>query len=627
MSRLRYVLLISIILSLLLSACGAPAAEPEIVTVKETVVVEKEVPVEKVVKETVVVEKEVAVEKVVKETVIVQETVKETVMVTPTPEPAPIKEGGPVFIGTGGMTGKHYNPIWMTSNPQFISFPLILPALTWFDDQVQPIPDLASEIDINEDATVYTFTLPENAVWSDGEPLTAEDVKFTYELSVHPAVGQSVWAQNFASIKGVTAYQDGEADSIEGIEVVDEHTVRFNLAEPNASLLYSTYLGILPKHILGEVAPEEIEQFDYVDAPTVTSGPYDFVEFVPEQYIHLTKKADYWGEEANLDEVYIKLFESSATILAQLEAGELDVAVIPADEVERFEYVEHIDVLKVRGIGYYVTHFDFRNEDQIAALNVPKEEGGKGYSIDTEPKPYLQDKRFRQAMAYAIDVNAVIQVVANGEATPIYSSIFGPDWAINPDLNTYDQDLDMAKSLMEEVGVTFDDSGNALWDGKQITLVYLSNTSEEARKLGEVLQQQLGAVGVRLDIKLVTSSAFIQAAIDGEGDLIRNAGGRFGADPSVTSLYYTCKAGWSELVIGFCNEEFDELMASGVTTGVPEERQQIYWEASAILNDELPSLFYYTANVFFGANKGLKGLQPSADPSYLTWNLTEWYIE
>ena len=121
MNRLRYVLLVSMILAVLLGACApTEPAEPQIVTVKETVVVEKEVPIEKVVKETVVVEKEVAVEKVVKETVvvekevevekvvketvIVQETVKETVLVTPTPEPAPIKEGGPIFIGTGGMT-------------------------------------------------------------------------------------------------------------------------------------------------------------------------------------------------------------------------------------------------------------------------------------------------------------------------------------------------------------------------------------------------------------------------------------------------------------------------------------------------------------------------------------------
>jgi peptide/nickel transport system substrate-binding protein len=227
-------------------------------------------------------------------------------------------------------------------------------------------------------------------------------------------------------------------------------------------------------------------------------------------------------------------------------------------------------------------------------------------------------------LAYAVDRAAVIKVVAGGDASPIYSSIFGPEWAVNPNLNKYERNLDKAKSLMKEAGVTFDDKGTALWDKKPITLVYISNTSEEARKLGEVLQQQFSQAGIRLDIKLVTSAAFLQAVYNGEGDLIRNAGGRFGADPSVTSLYYTCKAGWAESVIGYCNPKFDELMAKGVTTSKQDERQKVYWEASAILNDELPSLFFYTANSFVGVNKGLTGLKPSADPGYLTWNIQEW---
>jgi ABC-type transport system substrate-binding protein len=236
----------------------------------------------------------------------------------------------------------------------------------------------------------------------------------------------------------------------------------------------------------------------------------------------------------------------------------------------------------------------------------------------------MQDKRFRQAIAYAIDRDAVIKVVAGGEAQPIYSSIFGPSWAVNPDLNKYTKNVDKAKALMKEVGVTFDDKGTALWEKKPITMVYLSNTSEEARKLGEVLQQQLVGVGIRLDIKLVTSSAFLQAAYNGEGDLVRNAGGRFGADPSISTGYYTCKAGWAESVIGYCNPKFDELMSKGVATTDQAERAKIYKEASAILNDELPSLFYYSANVFVGVNKGLTGLKPSSDPGYLTWNIQDW---
>jgi ABC-type transport system substrate-binding protein len=311
-------------------------------------------------------------------------------------------------------------------------------------------------------------------------------------------------------------------------------------------------------------------------------------------------------------------------MLAQLEAGEIQLAQLPPEEIARFKTMKHIDVMTVQGIGYYVTHFDFRNAAQIAKLNLPVDQGGKGYANTREPRVYLQDKRFRQAMAYAIDQSAVIKVVAGGEAQPIYSSIFGPAWAVNPDLNKYVKNVDKAKQLMKDVGVTFDDKGTALWDKKPINMVYLSNTSEEARKLGEVLQQQLAGVGIRLDIKLVTSAAFLQAAYNGEGDLIRNAGGRFGADPSISSLYYTCKAGWAESVIGYCNPKFDELMSKGVATSDQAERAVIYKQASAILNDELPSLYYYTANVFMGVNKGLTGLKPSSDPGYLTWNIQDW---
>ena len=611
MSRKWYALLSLVVVGALLMSC-APVATPEPQVIVETVIVRETVEPETV-EETVV----------VKETVVVRETVEVEVQVTPTPVPPPIKQGGPVFLGSGGMTGRHFNPIWLTSNPQFWAFPLILPALTWFDAQVQPIPHLATEIEVNEDATEYIFYLPENAEWSDGKPLTAEDVKFTYELALNPVHINPSWTQTFASVVGAQEYRAGEADSVEGIQVLDDYTVRFELKAPNAEFLRNTYLGILPKHVLGDVPAEEYDTHPYMDAPTVTSGPFEFVEYVPEQYIHLKAKRGYWGQEANIDDVFIKLLDSAATILAQLEAGELDLAEIPAEERARFETIEHVDLLSVQGIGYYVLHLDFRNQEQIDTIV----EGGGWGDFTKDIKPYMQEKSFRQGLAYAIDSNAAIQVLADGEGTPIYSSIFGPDWAINPNLNTYERDLDMARSLMEEAGVVFDDNGRALWDGQQIRLTYLSNTSEEARKLGEVLQQQLGEAGIRLDIKLVTSAAFLTAAIQGEGDLVRNAGGRFGADPSVTSLYYTCAAGWASLVIGYCNPDFDDLMSRGVTISDIDARQEIYWEASAMLNDDLPSLFLFTPSRFFGVNKGLAGVEPSSDPGYVTWNIVDWYFE
>lgn len=567
----------------------------------------------------------------VKETVVIKETVtvKETVsvVVTPTPTALPIKKTGGIVIGTSGMTAKHYNPLWLDSAPQFLTFPLILPALTWFDDKAQPILDLAARVDIAPSANAYTFTLPANATWSDGTRLTTKDVALTYKLALDPAIHSSLWATNLASIKGALDYQRGATKDIEGIKVIDDQTIRFDLRESNSTFLFNTYLGILPAHILGKVEPRDLEKQTYIDAPSVTSGPYDFVRYELGQTIQLKKKPNYWGKSVNLDEITVRMFDSTAALFTALESGEVHVAAIPPELTARARALPYLDVLSAKGINQYALHVDARTKDQIAILNKPKDQGGRGYAITRTPKPYLADKRFRQALSYALDRKAIVQAVVNGEGAPIFSPMFGPDWAVNPNLNKYDLNLDKARALMREAGIVFDAQGNALSDNKPIALVYLASTSEEARKLGEAIQNQLLRVGVRVDIKLVPYEVFQQAAIDGEGDLIRSVGARFGVDPSVSALYYTCKAGWAELVLGYCNARFDDLMNKGIAVSRNEDRQKLYWDASAILNDELPSIFLFTPNVFVAVNKGLRGVKPAADPNYLLWNIQDWVVQ
>jgi len=547
--------------------------------------------------------------------------------VTPVPTLPPIRKSGAVAIGTAPMTGKHLNPIWLTSAPQFLVLPLVLPALTWFDDKAQPIPDLASKVDVNADATVFTFTLPKNATWSDGTPLTAKDVVFTYKLALDPAIGSSLWGINLASIKGAAEYQKGAAKDIEGIKSVNDQTVRFELKESNATFLFNTYLGILPAAVLSQGDPSEIEKNPYVDWPTITAGPYDVAGYAPGQSIRLKKKSNYWGKPVALDEITVRFFDQPAAMFALLESGDVQVAALPLDQAARFRNLTNVDVLSAKGIGYVALHVDGRTKDQLAALSKPRDQGGGGYNVAKTLKPYLQDKRFRQALDYAIDRQALIQTVARGEATPIYSAIFGPDWAINPNLNKYDVNVDRAKALMKAVGITFDADGIAQWEGKPITLVYLASAGDDARRLGNALQQQLSKAGLRVEIKLVPSASFLDAAIQGQGDLIRNVGGRFGADPSASVLYYACKAGWAELVMGYCNPKFDELQGRGLAVSKSDDRKKVYWDASAILNDELPSIFLFAPNTLFVVNKGLTGIKPTADPNHLTWNIPEWAFQ
>ncbi len=551
---------------------------------------------------------------------------------TPIPSPIPptvppILKSGAVVIGTTPMTAKHFNPIWLTSAPQFLAFPLILPALTWFDDKAQPINDLATKVDVNADATSYTFTLSKDAKWSDGTPLTARDVAFTYKLALDPAIGSSLWSINLADVKGVAEFQKGTAKEIDGIKVVNDQTIRFELKESNATFLFNTYLGILPAHILGRVDPKEIEKHPYIDNPTVTSGAYELAQYEPGKTIRLKKKNNYWGKAVNLDELTIRFFDSTDALLAQFAVGNVHVASLSVDQAARFKAMSYLDILSTKGIAFHVLHIDARTPAQLANLSKPKEIGGRGYLVAKVAKPYLADKRFRQALNYAIDKKSVIQATMQGEANPIYSAIYGPEWAINPNLVKYEVNLDKAKTLMRDAGVKFASDGTALWNDQSISLTYLASVGDEAGKLGAELQQQLLKVGIRLEVKLVPSATFLELAIAGDGDLIRNVGARFGVDPSASALFYTCKAGWAELVMGYCNPKFDELQGRGLAVSKLDDRKKIYNDASALLNDEAPSIFLYVPNVFVGVNKGLTGVKPTADPNYLTFNIQNWAIQ
>lgn len=539
------------------------------------------------------------------------------------------QEDSQLVIGVGTFSGRHNNPIWMTSGAQMSLYPLILPGLTWYDGEVQPVLDLAESVDINDDATVYTFTLPEVATWSDGVPITAEDVEFTVLLYLDPVIQalSPAFSKNLDGVVGAVEYKAGEADSVPGLEVVDERTIRFTLTGSDYLFLRKSILGILPKHVLGEVSVDEIDSHPYIDEPTVTSGPYNFVEYEPDQFVRLERREDYWGEPAQIDTVIFRLFEETETLYAALEAGEIDLGSVAAEEVARFEAMDGISTLSRPGIGYLVTHFNMGEEligatDEIncAAL---KEEG----KVEYAPHPPLDDMRVRQALAYAVDVEEIIDVIAAGQGTPIYSSIFGPSWLDNSGLNDYAHDPDMALELMAEAGWTPNENGQLVdADGNKMRdLIYVAQPGQPSFDLGILLQDYFGAIGVGLEVRLTTSSSFIPTVLAEEWDLARNAGGAFGSDPDVSVNYYSTCAGWAG-ALGFTSPAFDEAMNAGSSTNDLEERAAAYNTASKILNTELPSLFFMTANVNFAHADKLQGFAGAASADYMTWNLREWTI-
>ncbi len=246
-----------------------------------------------------------------------------------------------VRIRTTASVGTHFNPLWFIgTGSQWHTFPFIWYPLV-YNAESQMEPWLAESIEVSEDAKTWTFHLHPDAVWSDGEPVTAADVKWSWELLMNPKTAEieSIGIYMRYYIEGTDALMSGESDEIFGIVVVDDKTVRFNLAEANPLFLYDAYVFVMPKHVLGDVPLLELPDHPYVDNPTVTFGPYRLVQYEPRNFIEIEVSDTWWGEQQpNIDRVVLIQPSSRETALNMLEAGEMDMSpYLNIDEVERLE--------------------------------------------------------------------------------------------------------------------------------------------------------------------------------------------------------------------------------------------------------------------------------------------------
>lgn len=402
---------------------------------------------------------------------------------------------------------------------------------------------------------------------------------------------------------------------------MDDRTVTFTLNSPNFLFMGNATLGILPQHILGDVDPAAIADHPYMEMPDITSGPYILTEYERDNFWRLTARADYHGTPATIANVIVRVFADNQAQLAAMEAGEIDLTAIPATEVDRFETLDNIRVVSRGGLGYYVLHFN-QSEPRVT----------EGCSAETVAEAYtgrapLDDVRVRQAISFAIDRDEIIDVIASGQGTRIFTSIFGPDWLDNSGLEAYDYAPQRALDLLAEAGWTLNQAGNRLVNANGDPIrqfVYVAQPSQESFDLGVLLQDYLGAIGIPVEIRLTTSSNFLPTVFAEDWDIARNVGGALGRDPSESARFYRTCAGWAN-ALGYSNPEWDALMDAGAATTDLTQRAAIYNEASRTLNTELPSLFLMTQNNVWAVSDRIDGFAGSAG-GYITWNLTSWAL-
>lgn len=509
-----------------------------------------------------------------------------------TPEAAP---SGALQLGGESEPAGTWLPFRASGGAETQVFDLIFSRLIRFDADYNLIPDLAERFEINDDASEFTFYLRQNVTWHDGEPFTARDVIFTYRLAMEEGVGASQY-NKLSQIQGAAAYRAGEADDVTGLEMIDDYTVKITLEQPNIAFLIgaahnNSLVWILPEHILGDADPTALDQHEFAQNPTVGTGPFTFVEYVPDQYVQTQANLDYFLGAPKLAEVYVVL-AAPATQLASLESGQLHVMqAVSAADAERLANSDTVEIVPTPGVGIF----------QTAIMN-----------------ERFPDKRVRQAFMYGVDRQALMDVVLQGQGTIVNGPIIGPEWALFDDLNTYDYDPDMARQLLEEAG----------WDeSTQVELIWPQGY-QAIELSAPVFQQQMSEIGMNITLSPMDEAAFEKRVLeDIDFDLAWFGGGAYGLDPDVSSSYYAC-ANWTPNggnTTHYCNEELDELYAQGRATSDVEERTEIYHQAARILNEDVPTIFWWSENMIWGISAKVEGIEPGANTD-IHWNIHEWSL-
>jgi len=476
----------------------------------------------------------------------------------------PPKYGGTIIIGI--LTDvTHLNPAISTSYYIDTVSGQIYNSLMEYDYKtLEPVPELAKSWDISEDGLTYTFHLEEDVYWHDGEPFTSEDVKFTFEeitIPFHP--------RGAATFGGIT------------FEAPDEHTFVMKLENSYAPLInYFTlwYVGIMPKHLY--------EGTDIINNPhnwedPVGTGPFLLDEWVKGSHIKLVRNPNYWRKgKPYLDSVIFKIIPDTSSRLLAFENHEIDYVplMIPNTELKRLNATEGINVVSCGAFGSMHT---IQN------------------NLDNE---YLSDIRVRKAIAYAIDKDQFNELVLDDLFKVATGPLPSTSWAYNPDVEKYEQDIELANSLLDDAGFP---RGT---DGTRFSLRMIIGTTGRDKGVPEmeIMRSQLSEVGIDLQLEVYDEATTTQmVSMERDFDMYLIAGLSTAPDPNMISGYLHSNRILKDdpipglyNVMNYNNSRVDELFELGKVETDTETRKEIYGELQEIVVDELPC-YYLIEDQYF----------------------------
>lgn len=464
---------------------------------------------------------------------------------------------------------------------------LIFNGLVKYGTDLSVVGDLAGSWDISHDGLVITFHLRRGVKWADGTEFTADDVMFGFKT--------------ITDEKTPTAYKE-DFLQVKKAEVIDAYTFRATYEKPFAPALTSWgNLVVLPSHLL---EGKDITKSELTRNP-VGLGPYKLGKWTAGQELILDSYHDYFEGRPYIDRYMYRIIPDSATMFLELKAGGIDIMGLTP-----IQYTKQTDT------NFFKTNFQKFRYPTFAYTHM-------AFNLK---HPFFKDKRVRQAIAYGIDKGEIVDVALFGLGSPATGPYVPNTWPYNPDVKKYNHDPEKARQLLKEAGWEDTDGDRTLdKDGLPFKFTILTNMGNNLRKnTATIIQWRLAKIGIKVEIRALEWSAFINNFIDKKRFEAVLLGWNIGLDPDQYDIWHSSKTKEKEFnFISYNNPEVDALLEKGRRSFNIDERKKAYFRIQEILADELPYIFLYVPDATPIVHARFRGIKPS--PIGISYNLPKWY--
>lgn len=445
------------------------------------------------------------------------------------------------------------------------------------DDQL--VPALAESWEYDEASYTYTFHLRDGVTWHDGEPFTAEDVRFTIEAIMDPENGS----------ENAPDYED-----VAQITVPDSRTVCFRLTGPNAAFLEYMTMAILPEHLL---AGEDMQESAFFRSP-VGTGPYRLESWDVGQSIVLVKNEDYYLGAPKIDRIVFKIVSDDNAQAMQLRSGEVDLALLDPKNARNFEDAEGF-------VCYDMTTADYR-----------------GILFNFQNDYWTENRDLIPAVCYAIDRQAIVDSVLLGQGMAAYSPLQRNVYN-DETVERYDYSPERARAVLESAGCVLGEDGYYTRNGETVGFTISVMAGEQDRiDIAQAAAQQLREVGIRCTVD-------IPAQMDWSGQMacLIGWGSPFDADDHTYKVFGTGKgANYS----GYSNEAVDEALTLARQSRDSAERARYYAAFQQALAEDPAYAFICYVDANYVARAGISGIRADTVLGHhgvgIFWNVHEWTI-